>query len=305
MRTMLRGRALCGALALLALAAPAASAAISPVGATFFGGSSSVTFGAAWGTVICTSLSLSGTTPASEEATAISIGTPTFSSCGSPTLGPAVATTRGAWTIGYSSAYASPGRTSATVSIPTEGLQFSFLGGTCIVSVAASTVGTSGTHEWVDGGSLHDQDQPPTTQVVLSGAGSLSESGCFGMQTGTMTATLMLADTESPVALWAGAPTYRVSPNPLRFSDTRRNQTLRRTVRLTNGGEGEVTITRIRVIGDQVFSAEAGFRVRQGVSSPLEITFAPLARRDYSAKMVFEEGETTIWTLEVKGRGIE
>lgn len=305
MRTLLRGRVLCGALVLLALAAPTASAAISPVSATFAGGSSSVTFGAAWGTVICTALSLSGTTPASEEATSISIGTPTFASCGSPTLGPAVVTTRGTWTIGYSSGYASPGRTSATISIPTEGLQFSFLSGTCIVRVAASTVGTSGTHEWVDGGSLHDQDQPPTSQLLLSSAGSLSESGCFGIQEGTMTTSWTLANTESAVALWAGAATYRVSPNPLRFSDTRRNQTLRRNVRLTNGGEGEVTITRIRVIGDQVFSAEANFRVRANSSSPIEITFAPLARRDYSAKMVFEEGETTIWTLEVKGRGIE
>lgn len=304
MRRMLRGRALCGALALLALAAPAASAAISPAGATFSGGGS-VTFAAAWGTVICTSTSLSGSTPASEEATSISIGAPAFSSCSSPTLGPAVVTARGSWTIGYSSAYASPGSTPAGVSIPAEGLQFSFLSGTCVVRVAASTVGTSGTHEWVDGGSLHDQDQPPSSQLALSSAGSLSESGCFGMQTGTMTTTWTLTDTESAVALWAGAPTYKVSPNPLRFSDTRRNQTLRRTVRLTNGGGAEVTITRIRVIGDAVFSAEAGFRVRAGASSPLEITFAPLARRDYSAKMVFEEGETTIWTLEVKGRGIE
>jgi hypothetical protein len=304
MRKMLRGRALCGALVLLALMAPEAPAAISPTGATFSGGGS-VTFGAAWGTVICSSTSLSGSTPAGEEATSVAIGAPALGGCSSPTLGPAIVTTRGTWTIGYSSAYASPGRTAASVSIPSEGLQFSFLSGTCVVRVAASTVGSSGTHEWVDGGSLHDQDQPPSSQLALSSAGSLSESGCFGLQTGTMTTTWALTNTESAVALWAGAPTYKVSPNPLRFSDTRRNQTLRRTVRLSNGGEGEVTITRIRVIGDAVFSAEAGFRVRPGASSPLEITFAPLARRDYAAKIVFEEGETTIWTLEVKGRGIE
>lgn len=307
MRTMLRNLAASSALALLALAVAAlsASASISPVSATFSGNASSVTFTSSWGTVTCSSSSFSSVTPSGEEATSISLGTPSFSSCSSPTLGPAVVTASGTWTMGYSSSYASPGSTSAAVSIPSEGLRFSFLSGTCVVNVGASTLNSSGTHVWTDGGSLHDQDQPPSAQLALSGAGSLAESGCFGMQMGAMSGTYTVADTESAVALWAGAATYSVSPDPLRFPDTRRGASVRRTVRLRNGGGSDVFVSRIDVVGDRVFSAEAEFRVRANSSGPLEITFAPAAVRDYAATMKFYEGETLVWTLEVRGRGTE
>jgi hypothetical protein len=307
MRTMLRGLTVSGALALLilALAAISASAAISPVSATFSGSTSSVTFMAPWGMVTCTSSGFSGVTPSSEEATSISIGAPSFGGCSSPTLGPAVLTASGTWSIAYTSGYPSPGSTSATVSIPSEGLQLSFLSGTCVVRVGASTVGSSGTHVWTDGGSLHNQDQPPSAQLALSGAGALAESGCFGIQMGAMSATYTIADTETPVALWAGVGTYSVSPNPRRFPDTRRGESVRRSVTLRNGGGTDVTITRIRVVGDNVFSAEAEFRVRANSMSPIEIRFAPTAVRNYSARMEFYEGETLIWTVELRGRGTE
>jgi len=307
MRTMLRNLAACGAvmLLMLALAALSASASISPVSATFSGNASSVTFTSSWGTVTCTSSSFSSVTPSGEEATSISLGTPSFTGCSSSTLGPAVVTASGTWSMAYSSSYASPGSTPAAVSIPSEGLRFSFLSGTCVVNVGASTLGSTGTHVWTDGGSLHDQDQPPSAQLALSGAGMLAESGCFGMQMGAMTGTYTVADTETAVALWAGAGTYRVTPNPLRFPDTRRGTSVRRTVRLNNGGGSDVLITRIDVVGDRVFSAEANFRVRANSSGPLEIEFAPAAVRNYAAKMEFYEGETLVWTVELRGRGTE
>lgn len=308
MRTMLRGAGVGVTLALvLAVAAATASATISPVGATFTGTGGSVGFTASWGTVTCTSSGFSGTTPATEEATSIAIGTPSFSGCSSPTLGPAVLSASGSWSIGYSSGYQAPGTTSAVLNVPSEGLTMSFLSGTCVVRVGSSTVGSSGTHVWTDGGSLHDQDQPPSTTVALSSAGSLAESGCFGIGAGAMTATYTLADTETPVALWAAAGTYSASPNPRKFPDTRRGETVTRTVNLSNGGEGAVEIDRIVVEGDNVFSALAGFRVLEGRSGPLDIRFAPTEgnNKSYKAKMKLYEGTRLIWTIELRGKGIE
>jgi hypothetical protein len=312
MPTALRRAVLSTALALAALAVTAASAwaLISPTEASFFGSSSGATIASTWGNVICSGSTLSGTTPSSETATSIGIAAPAFISCGS-TLGPATVTARGTWTIGWESEYASPGTTStATLGIPREGLVISMMGGMCVVTVGESTVGTSGTHNWVDGGNLHDQDQPPPAELVLNGAGTLNEAGCVGVTTGTMTVSYMIGDMTTPVALQAGRAVFGVSPNPLRFPNTRRGNTASSNLTLRNGEAEEVTITRISIIGDregfEVPIEGGGFRIRANSMSRIEVKFRPTAARDYRAKIEFvEEGGRVIWTAEVRGRGTE
>jgi len=311
MPTALRRALASAALAVAALAVTAASAwaLIAPVEATFSGTATGASIASSWGTVGCTGSTLSGTTPSSETATSMTISAPTFISCTS-TLGPTTVTTRGTWTIGWTSEYASPGTTLAGLGIPREGLVISMMGGMCVVTVGESGVGASGTHNWVDGGSLHDQDEPPSSLLVFSGAGTLNETGCFGVTTGTLSASYTLADTQTPVALWAGAATFSVSPNPLRFPDTRRGNTARSNLTLRNGEAAEVTITRVRITGDreafEVPIEGGGFRIRANSMSRIEVKFRPTAARAYRAKIEFEEeGGRVIWTAEVRGRGTE
>ena len=310
MPTALRRALLASGLAVAAIAVSAAAAwaLIAPTEASFFGGAPGVTIASTWGTVGCTGSTLSGTTPSSGEATSMEIAAPSFISCNS-TLGPATVTTRGTWTIGWRSEYASPGTTTtASLSVPRGGLTISMMGGLCVVTVGESTVGTSGTHNWTDGGTLHNQDEPPPSLLAFAGAGTLNETGCFGATTGTLSASWSMTDTQSPVALWAGRPTFSVSPNPLRFPDTRRGQTSTRNLTLGNGSENDVDIARVNVIGDRNFEVPIGegVRIRANSQSRIEVRFSPNAARDFRARIQFVDREgNVIWTAEVRGRGTE
>jgi Abnormal spindle-like microcephaly-assoc'd, ASPM-SPD-2-Hydin len=290
----------------VALAASSAGAQIAPTATQFMGGSPGVTFASSWGNVICSASTLSGTTPSSPEATSIEVTEPSFSGCNTTLGGPATVTTRGTWRLGYESSYVSPGTTSATWSLPSEAATISMLGGLCVVTIGSSTLGESGTHQWIDGGEQHNQDEPLPSQVVFTGAGTLNETGCFGATTGTFSAHYMLMDTETPVAFWAGAPRFGISPNPMRFPATRRGTTARREVTLENDSENDVDVKRITVIGDRVFDVPIGegVRIRANSSSRIEVRFTPPAAAEYRARIQFQdETGRTIWTLEVRGRG--
>lgn len=295
-RALLSASAL--ALASIAVALPGvASAYITPVDAAFTATSTtSLVVRTPLATVTCTGATLAGQTPSSSSATALSLSSTSFTGCTS-TLGSATVSGSGTWSIGLPT----PPSTAATLDIPTGGLS-ALLGGFCAVTGTGSIGGT-----WTDGGSAHDQDQPPSSQLALPGAGGLALSTCMGPTTGTVTASWNVTNTSSALALWTSADKYTVDPNPRRFPDVRVSGDSTRVVQLKNPG-GAVTITRARVTGDMVFTVDlgmAGVTIPEESLTPLDVKFSPTREGEFRAKIeLLDDNGTVWWTFTVTGRGV-
>lgn len=288
-------------LALIALALSAASTAsarITPTSAGFAATQAgTLTIRTPLMTVTCSSSTLSGTTPSSDTATSLTIAAVSFSGCSSP-LGAVTITSSTAWSLGLPTLTSSPGSGAATLAIPA--LTAVVGGGACSFSGSGTLSAT-----WTDGGSVVDQSSSPASQLAIA-AGTLTLSGtCPGVTTGTVTGTWNVADTSSPVQLWAGVGSYVAAPNPFEFPETRAGSDTTRAIRVDNNTNNDVTITRANVVGDRVFSVDvgAGFVVDANSSVPVDVKFAPTAAGDFRAKIeLLDAGGNVKFTIEVKGR---
>jgi hypothetical protein len=283
-----------------AVAAPSASADISPTSANFVTTTSAaLVVRSPFATVTCTNASFSGQTPSSDTPTSLTMTPGVFSGCTS-SLGGATVTASGTWTIGLPT----PPSTDATLGVPAGGIVA--VVGLCTLTAGASTIGGGATGTWTDGGSAHDQSQPPSSQRVLANAGGLTLGSCIGPMTATVSGAMNVTNVDSATALWANQNKYTVAPNPLRFPDTAARSDSRRAVRVNNPG-GEIDITSVRITGDAVFTVDigdAGVRVPEQGTAPFDIKFSPTAPGDYRAKIELKDDSgNVVWTFEVTGRG--
>lgn len=113
---------------------------------------------------------------------------------------------------------------------------------------------------------------------------------------------LLRSDADAPAD-----PSVEVSTAALEFGGVAVGAGATRSVTVSNGGQGDLSVGRVEATGDAFSVGGPGaFRLAPGEAETVEVTFTPSAAREYAAALVVESNDPDAATVEVglEGEGV-